>query len=157
MHIYIYIYIRVSKKFCMNEWYIKLECTMSDLIIINLSQATRLSNSQQKKRTCQIVDFAIPTDQRVKLKEIKTGDKYVDLARELKKLRNMKVTEIPVVIGALGVVTKGYVQELEYLEISSSVEIIQKTALLRSSRIPRQVLETWEDLLSLKFWRKIIS
>ena len=34
-------------------------------------------------------------------------DKYLDIARELKKLWNMKVTFIPIVIGALGTVTKG--------------------------------------------------
>ena len=32
-------------------------------------------------------------------------DKYHDLARELKKLWNMKVTIIPIVIGAFGTVT----------------------------------------------------
>ena len=37
-------------------------------------------------------------------------DNYLDLARELKKLWNMKVTVIPFVIGALGAVTKGLVQ-----------------------------------------------
>ena len=33
--------------------------------------------------------------------------KYLDLARELKKLWNMQVTIIPIVIGAFGTVTKG--------------------------------------------------
>ena len=38
-----------------------------------------------KKRTCRIVEFAIPADHRVKLKESEKRDKYLDLARELKK------------------------------------------------------------------------
>ena len=46
-------------------------------------------------------------DHRVKLKVSKKRDKYLDLARELKKLWNMKVTVIPVEIGALGTITKG--------------------------------------------------
>ena len=37
-------------------------------------------------------------------------DKYIDLARELKKLWNMKVTVIPIVIGALGTIPKGWVK-----------------------------------------------
>ncbi len=37
----------------------------------------------------------------------KKKDKYLDLARELKKLWNMKVTIVPIVIGALGTITKG--------------------------------------------------
>ena len=41
----------------------------------------------------------------VKLKESEKKDKYQDLARELKKLWDMKMTIIPIVIGALG--TKG--------------------------------------------------
>ena len=61
---------------------------------------------------------------------------------ELKKLWNMKVTVIPIVIGILGIVTKGWVQGQEDLEIRERVETIQTTALLRSARILRRVLET---------------
>ena len=39
---------------------------------------------------------------KVKLKENEKKDKYLDLARELKKQWNMKVTVIPIVIGTLG-------------------------------------------------------
>ena len=62
----------------------------------------------------------------------------------------MKVTVISIVICALGTVTKGLVQELEDLEIRGRVETIQTTALLRSARIQRRVLETWGDLLSFR-------
>ena len=46
-------------------------------------------------------------------------DKYLDLhiARELKKMWNMKVSFIPIVLGALGTVTKGFIKGLEGLEI----------------------------------------
>ena len=40
-------------------------------------------------------------------------DKYLDLARELKKLWNMKVTIIPIEIGAIGTVTKGLLKGLK--------------------------------------------
>ena len=88
------------------------------------------------------MDFAVPDDHRVNLKEREKKDKYLNLARALKKLWNMKLTVIPIVIGALGIVTKGLVQGLEDLEITGRVEIIQTTALLRSARILRRVLET---------------
>ena len=42
----------------------------------------------------------------MKLKECEKRDKYLDLARELKRLWNMKVTIIPIVIGTLGTITK---------------------------------------------------
>ena len=93
-------------------------------------------------RTCKIVDFAVPADHIVKLKQYEKKDKYLDLTRELKKLWNMKVTFIPSVIGALGTVSKGFIKGLEDLEIRGRVETIQTNALLRSARIARRVLET---------------
>ena len=68
-----------------------------DLIIIN----------NKKKRTCKIVDFAVPADHRIKLKKCEKKDMYLELARKLKKkLWNMNETIIPIVIGAFGTVTK---------------------------------------------------
>ena len=95
-----------------------------------------------KKRTSRIVDFAVLADHRVKLKECEKKDKYLNLVRELKKQRNMKMTIKPIVIGALGTFTEGLVQGLEDLEITERVETIQTTALLRSARILRRVRET---------------
>ena len=102
-----------------------------DLIIIN-----------KIKKICKIVDLAVPADHRIKLKECEKRDKYLDLARELKKLWNMKVTIIPIVIGAFGTVTKGLLKGLEDLEVGGRVETIQTTALLKTTRILRRVLET---------------
>ena len=103
------------------------------------------------------MDFAVLADNRVKLKESEKKDEYLDFAWELKKLRNMKVTFIPIVIGALGTVTKGLIKELEDLEIRGRVENIQTIALLRLARILRRVLETWGYLLSLKLQWKTIN
>ena len=69
-------------------------------------------------------------------------DNSLDLTKELKKLRNLKMTVIPIVIDALGTVSKGLVQGLENLEIRVRVETIQTTPLLRSARIQRRVLES---------------
>ena len=102
-----------------------------DLIIIN-----------KEKRTCKIVDFAVPADHRINLKECEKKDKYIDLARELKKLWNMKVTNVPIVIGAFGTINKGLLKGQEDLEIGKRVETIQMIALLRTPRILRRVLET---------------
>ena len=123
----------------------------------NLGQKTRPYNYQQKKRTCKIVDFAVPADQRIKLKECEKTDKYLDLARELKKLWNMKVSVVPIVIGAFGTVTEGLLKDLEDWEVDGRVETIQTTVLLKTARILRRVLETWGDLLSLKLQWMTIS
>ena len=82
-----------------------------DLIIIN-----------KKKRICKIVDFAVPADHRINLKEYEKKGKYLDLARELIKLWNMKVTIVPIVIGAFGTITKGLLKGLEDFEVDSIAE-----------------------------------
>ena len=102
-----------------------------DLTIIN-----------KKKRISKIVDFAVPADHRINLKECEKKDKYLDFARELKKLWNMKVTILPIVIGAFGTITKGLLKGLEDLEVGGRVETNQTRALLRTARILRRVLET---------------
>ena len=81
-------------------------------------------------------------NQRIKLKECEKKDKYLDLAWELKRLWNIQVTIIPIVIGAFGTVTTGFLKGLEDLEVGGRVETIQTTALLRMARILRRVLET---------------
>ena len=80
------------------------------------------------------MDFAVPTDHRVKFKESEKKDK--------KKLWNMRVTVIPIVIGALGTITQALVQGLEDKKIRGRVETIQTAALLRSAKLLRRVQET---------------
>ena len=109
----------------------------------NLGQTSRLSDCQQKKRTCRIVNFAVPADHSVKSLKREKKNKFQDLARELKKNRcNIKVTVMPILIRALGTISKGFIQGLKDLEIRGKVETFQTTALLRSARILRRVLET---------------
>ena len=50
------------------------------LIIINNKK-----KKKKKERICKIFDFAVPADHRIKQKECEKKDKYLDLARELKK------------------------------------------------------------------------
>ena len=73
---------------------------------------------------------------------MKKKDKYLDPARELKKLWNMQVTIIPIVNGTFGTITKGLLKGLEDLEVGGQVETIQMTALLRMARILRRFLVT---------------
>ena len=76
--------------------------------------------------------------------------------QRIKKLCDMKVMVRPTVIGELETIPKGLVRELEELKIRGWVETIQTKALLRSDRILRRVLDTWEDLLSLRLqWKTI--
>ena len=86
------------------------------------------------------MNSAVQTEKTIK--ELEKRVKYFELGEELKKLRNMKVTLIPVVIGALEKIPKDLVKGLEKLENGRRVETIQTTAFSRSTRILRRVLGT---------------
>ena len=58
----------------------------------------------------------------------------------------MIVTVIPILTGALETILEGLVKGLKDLEIKERAETTQTTAILRSARILRRVLETWRDL-----------
>ena len=58
-----------------------------DIVIVKKKQKQKKKQQQKNKtrlRTCRIVDSAVSTDYRVKLKESEKRNKYQDLARELK-------------------------------------------------------------------------
>ena len=61
--------------------------TQTDHLISTRRPALMIVN--KKNRTCRIADFAGPADHKVKLKESEKKNKYVDFARELKKLWNI--------------------------------------------------------------------
>ena len=87
------------------------------------------------------VDFIIPTNNKMKVKESKNLDNYQDLSRELKKLWTMKVTVILIVVGVLGTVTKNLEKKPDEQMIRGRIETIQTTALLKSAKIFKRVLE----------------
>ena len=104
---------------------------------LNLGQKKRPNNNQQKNlQNCEHCCTGWSQN------GSKRKDRYLDLARELRKLWNMKVTIITILIGALGTVTKGLLKGLEDLKVGARVETILTTALLRTARILIRVLET---------------
>ena len=110
-------------------WYFEIQTDY--LFSASRPDVVKFNKKKQKKQTYRIADFAVPADQRVKLEEGQKRDKYLDLARELKNLCKMKMTVIPIVIGALGTFTIGLIKEPKDLEIGGE-KTIQTTALLRS-------------------------
>ena len=55
----------------------------------------------------------------------------------------MKMTEIQIVIGALGTILKGFKRGLEKLKFRERIKTTQTTEFLRFARILRRVLETF--------------
>ena len=88
-----------------------------------------------------IIDVAIPGDSRVTKKEEKVN-KYQDLRLEIVRLWKLKKVDIiPVVVGALGAVSRSIENWLEKLGVVVRVEHIQKTALLGTANIIRRTLQ----------------
>ena len=94
-----------------------------------------------KERKGIIIDVAVPADVRVGEKEREEVEKYQNLKREIGRLWGLKMVDMPVVIGALGSVTKEFDWWIEKLWIKNNVGVMQKTALLGTVRILRKVLE----------------
>ena len=81
------------------------------------------------------IDFAIPYDTRFNSKEVEKIEKYKELAREIKKLWGIRVTLIPIVIGAFGTTPKILKKILEDIGLETRVTELQKSVNLHSARI----------------------
>ena len=97
-------------------------------------------------RTCRRVNLVVSADYREKIEGNKK-DKYLDFAREIKK-RIMKVTVMPVVIGAFGTIPKGLVKGLEDLEIRRSQEATQTIALLWRLAVKQTPIRDYQLMLT---------
>ena len=93
------------------------------------------------KKTCTIIDYAIHYDSRVNNKEMEKIEKYHDLARELRKLWNMKVKVIPIIIDTLGTTPRQVKKRLEVIGKETRGKELQKTVIIHSTSILRKVLE----------------
>ena len=91
---------------------------------------------------CHLIDIAVPGDKRIELKEQENIDHYSQLRQEVRKIWTLsQVVVVPVVIGALGLTSKRLNDWLKTLNVKSSIEVLQKAALLPTAKIVRQVLE----------------
>ena len=92
-------------------------------------------------RTCLIVDVACPFDTRVVEREGDKIDRYQDLKWEIKRIwecSNVRV--VPLVIGALGTISRSHQGWLDVVSPKVSFGILQKACLLGTARILRYVL-----------------
>ena len=72
----------------------------------------------KKEGVCTIVEIAVPADRRLEEKEQEKVEKYHDLKRKIGRMWGIrKVQVVPVVIGALGSVTKRFDKWIEKLDI----------------------------------------
>ena len=112
----------------------KIEHNRPDIVVI-----------EKKSKTCYIIDVACPFDTRIEKKEMEKKDAYCDLKYEIFKVYKGEINKvfiIPIIIGALGSVTKRFKSYLEQLNCDVQMEVVQRTCLLGTARILRKVLDT---------------
>ena len=118
-------------------WDINIQCGN-----VIKARRTDLTLVDKKAKSCVIIDVAIPGDCRIRKKEIENIEKYQNLKRELKRLWSLKKVEVvPVVVGALGCISKGFSGWMDTLGIKLNVGMVQKSVLLGTARILRKVLD----------------
>jgi len=95
----------------------------------------------RKAKLWTIIDFAVPLDHNIVTKQHDKVWRYQDLATEFKKMhRGIQTKVIPIVVGALGMIPEGLPTYLQQLGIPDIVGGLQKTAVLGTQRILKNVL-----------------
>ena len=95
----------------------------------NITEARRpdIFLLDKKEKSCMIADIAVPGYGRVHEEELEKIEKYQELRREISRLWQLKkVQVVPVVIGALGSVTKDFDKWMEKLGIPGDVGVVQR-------------------------------
>ena len=97
---------------------------------------------EEKIKKCLLIDPACPFDTPIEKKEEEKCNNYCNMKYEIARMWRMKDVEvIPVVIGALGTVTKQFEKWMQKLDLEITVEMLQNPCLLGTARIIRKVLD----------------
>ena len=123
-----------------------IEARRPDIIVID-----------KEERKGIIIDIAVPADVRVGKKKGKKW-KCIRTWREIGRLCKLKMVEVvPAMIGTHGSATKEFDRWIEKLRIKYYVGVMQKTALLRTARILRKVLEMQRRDHSFSLWSFVMT
>ena len=89
---------------------------------------------------CLLIDVSVPADKNITIKEFEKRSKYKDLEIEIQRMWKMNTEILPVVIGALGVITKDLEENLRKIPGGVRGKEIQKIALMGTAHILRKIL-----------------
>ena len=96
---------------------------------------------EKDQRLCKIIDVACPFDTLIIEKEKEKVDRYQDLKWELKRIwQRSDVQGVPIIIEALGTVSKSLGKWLERISLNIYFGTLQKACLLRTARTLRYAL-----------------
>ena len=81
-----------------------------------------------------LIDVVVPADQNIIRTEEKNVEKYQDLAFEIRRIHGAsKVTTIPIMIGALGRISKRAKTWSDKLDVPELIGSVQLSAILRTA------------------------
>ena len=115
----------------MIQCYREIKARKPNIVVVN-----------KNKKSCVIIDIAIPGDIRVSKKEKENIERYQKLKREIKRMWNIRsIKVIPVAVRTLCSTSKKLKSSIEELGVIISTALLQKTTLLRISLIFKKVLD----------------
>ena len=88
-----------------------------------------------EERKCQLIDVAIPQDHNIVSKENEKVNKYIDLASAIRTEHKIKTKVVPLVIGALGSVSKQLTIYIDVIGIPSIIGSAQISTITSTARI----------------------
>ena len=106
-----------------------LEAKPSDIVVV-----------KKEEKEGVIIDTAVPADQNIEMKESEKMEKYQELATEITKMWDIKTKTVPIVVAALGAKSIQFNHLLGVWKLHTSIETIQKSAVLGAVHILRKVL-----------------
>ena len=111
------------------ETTVKLDHNRPDIIVIN-----------RQDNEWIIVEFSVPWDKNVLLKEEEKVSKYIPLAKEVRKVHRVSTRIIPIILGSLGTVTTKLKDSLKELGLEKILGGLQTSVLIGTHNILRKVM-----------------
>ena len=124
-----------------------IECRRPDIVVVD-----------KIRRQCMVIDIAVPGDSRVAKKEEEKIEKYEELRQEIMKIWKMKkVVVVPVVVGALGILSKKLKKWIDRMEINSQDRVITEDRLAGDSKDIEKNIEQLIELDSTMYYLSLLD
>ena len=94
----------------------------------------------KKDKTCLLIDMTTPLDTNTLFKTTEKLTKYNDLEIEVERMWGLKITTVPVVMGALGTIKKDMESYSNKIPGNINIHELQKITLLSTAHLLRRVL-----------------
>ena len=111
------------------ETTVKLDHNRPDIIIIN-----------RQDNEWTLVEFSVPWDKNVLLKEEEKVRKYIPLTKEIRKVHRVSTKIVPIVLGSLGTVTPLLKHHLKEMGMEYILGSLQTSVLIGTHNILRKVM-----------------